>query len=183
MTHTRAQLFVVLVAIGIAAPVWAQGRTPHATSGAFGGEVGVFLPKQDGMTTGPALEGFYEYYPTARNSVRFGVGWANPKSAREDVDSMRQVRVGADLVHNWEGGSVHPYVGAGLGAYFLQRRDNGRDLGDSRTRLGGTILGGVELFTSRTFAVKGEGRYHIVSKANGYNPSGFAMTIGIKSYF
>lgn len=38
------------------------------------------------------------------------------------------------------------------------------------TKLGGTIFGGVEFFTSKTFAVKGEARYH-------------ALTIGVKSYF
>ena len=42
---------------------------------------------------------------------------------------------------------------------------------------------GLEFFTSNTFAVKGEARYHAVMKANGYNPSGLALTIGVKSYF
>ena len=75
------------------------------------------------------------------------------------------MRVGADLIHNWEGGKIHPFVGAGLGAYFLQPRDNGEDFGDGATKLGGTLLGGVEYFTSKTFSVKGEARYHIVSKS------------------
>jgi len=45
------------------------------------------------------------------------------------------------------------------------------------------LIGGVEFFTSNTFSVKGEARYHIVTKANGYNPSGLALTIGAKTYF
>jgi len=81
------------------------------------------------------------------------------------------------------GGAVHPFVGAGLGAYFLQHRDNGQDAGDGATKFGGAIFGGLEFFTSKTFAVKGEARYHVVTNWNGYNPSGLALTIGAKAYF
>jgi hypothetical protein len=41
----------------------------------------------------------------------------------------------------------------------------------------------VEFFTSKTFAVKGEARYDRVMKANGYDPSGLSLSIGVKSYF
>lgn len=181
----KAQLLTIgLTAIlSLPASVSAQGRMPHKDAGAFGGDVGVFLPKQNEMTTGPALEGFYEYYFTARDSVRVGAGWAYPKNeVRTDV-KVRQIRIGVDLLHNWEGGAVHPFVGAGLGTYFLQPRSNGTNLGDSATKLGGTILGGLEFFTSKTFSVKGEARYHVVTKSGDYNPSGLALTIGVKSYF
>ena len=180
----RARLLVVGVLVSfVAAPAWAQRRVPHKDSAAIGGEVGVFLPKQDGMNSGPALEGFYEYYYNARDSVRLGMGWANPGVDREEGDSVRHIRVAVDLLHNWEGGSVHPFFGAGLGTYFLQPRDNGANTGDSRTKFGGTLLGGVEFFASNTFSVKGEARYHIVLKADDYNPSGLALTIGAKTYF
>ena len=179
---SRLATFCVTVFICAATPAWAQ-RTPHRDMSAIGGDVGLFLPRQDGMTTGPALEGFFEHYLSARDSIRVNVGWANPKVDREQSDSMRQIRIGADLVHNWEGGAIHPFAGAGRGAYFLQARDNGRSVGDRRTRLGGNLLGGVEFFTSNRFSVKGEGRYHIVSKADGYDPSGLALSIGIKGYF
>jgi len=88
-----------------------------------------------------------------------------------------------DLIHNWEGGAVHPFVGAGIGTYFLQPRLNGTNLGDSATKVGATILGGLEFFTSNTFAVKGEARYNLVQKSGPYNPSGLSLTIGVKSYF
>ena len=180
----KARLFTLAVLVAmVAAPAWAQLRVPHEDSAAIGGDVGVFLPKQDGMDPGPVLEGFYEYYFDARDSVRMGVGWANPKLERESQDSMRQIRVAVDLLHNWEGGSIHPFVGAGLGTYFLQPRDNGHNAGDSKTKFGGTLIGGLEFFTSDTFSVKAEGRYHIVMKADGYNPSGLALTIGAKTYF
>lgn len=180
----RAQLLAVSVLVSfVAAPAWAQRRVPHKDSAAIGGEVGLFLPKQDGMNSGPALEGFYEYYYNARDSVRVGMGWANPGVEGRQGASVRHIRVAMDLLHNWEGGSIHPFLGAGLGAYFLQPRDSGTNTGDSRTRFGGTLIGGVEFFTSNTFSVKGEARYHIVLKADDDNPSGLALTIGAKTYF
>jgi hypothetical protein len=159
---------------------------PHAGAGGVGAEVGVFVPKDDAMTSGPSIGGFYEHYLTARDSVRLGAEWQNPKVDVEHADSIRQVRVGGDLVHNWEGGTVHPFVGVGLAGYFLQRRDNGTDFGDGATKLGGTLLAGAEFFASKTFSVKGEARYNVVSKVGSwgdYNPSGLALTIGVKSYF
>jgi len=181
----KAQLLIfgLAVVLGFPAAVSAQGRMPHKDAGAVGGEVGVFLPREEGMTTGPAIEGFYEYYLTARESLRVGAGWANPKQEANSDARMRQIRIAVDLLHNWEGGAIHPFVGAGLGTYFLQPRLNGTNLGDSATKLGGTILGGVEYFTSNTFSVKGEARYHIVTKSGLYDPSGLALTIGVKSYF
>ncbi|HYT68599.1 MAG TPA: outer membrane beta-barrel protein [Vicinamibacterales bacterium] len=180
----KAQLLGLTLIMGLVpAMAFAQGRMPHKGAAAIGGEVGVFLPKEDALTRGPALEGFYEYYLSARDSVRLGVGWANPKFEHEKSDSLRQIRVGVDLVHNWEGGQVHPFVGAGVGTYFLQFRDNGHNVGDSETKVGGTIFGGAEFFTSNTVSVKGEARYHIVSKINDFNPSGLALTFGVKSYF
>jgi hypothetical protein len=181
----KAQLLMCAVTMMLAAPVAAeaQARMPHKDAGAIGGEVGIFLPKDDALTTGPALEGFYEYYLTARESVRVGVGWLNPKWEPESSDSLRQIRLAVDFIHNWEGGPVHPFVGAGLGTYFVQFRDNGENAGDSDTKLGGTVFGGVEYFTSNTFSLKGEARYHIVGKTNAFNPSGLSLTFGVKSYF
>ena len=188
MTHLnfRSVAIVSTLVLCIAVPAQAQrreARNPHQGSSAVLGEVGLFLPTQDGMTTGPAVEGAYEYYLTARNSLRLGVGWANPKLDREHSDGTRQIRFGGDLIHNWEGGAVHPFVGAGAGSYFLQSIDNGNTIGPSNTRFGARLLGGVEYFTSRSFAIKGEGRYDAVMKANGYNPSGLTFSIGVKSYF
>jgi opacity protein-like surface antigen len=105
------------------------------------------------------------------------------KQSNDSLKSVREVLVGGDLIHNWEGGQIHPFVGAGLGAYFLQPRNNGSNDGSGSTQFGGSILGGIEFFTSKTIALKAEGRYHIVTKWNGYDPSGFSLTIGLKSYF
>jgi opacity family porin len=155
---------------------------PHAGANAVGAEVGAFIPNQDGMSHSAEVTGFFEPYLTARDSLRLAVGWADPKVETSNDQSTRQVRIGGEVIHNWEGGSVHPFVGAGLSAYFLKALAAGTD-GDTATRLGGTILGGAEFFASKTFSVKGEARYNVVSKWNGYDPSGLSLTIGVKSYF
>jgi hypothetical protein len=181
----RAQLFVLGMAAILCLPAHAaaQRRMPHQGAGALGGEVGVFAPRDGGMATGPAVAGFYETYIDARDSFRLGAEWQNPKVDGDDAHSVRQVRIGGDLIHNWEGGAVHPFLGAGLAAYFLQPRDNGSSVGDSATRFGGTLIGGAEFFASKTFSVKGEARYNVVSKWDAYDPSGLALTIGVKTYF
>ena len=95
-------------------------------------------------------------------------------STREDEDSLRQIRIGADLLYNWEHGAWHPYVGGGLGAHLLQEKDNGRDLGDGESKLGGSVLGGVEYFFTRDTVISGEARYQFVQDIRGVSPSGAA---------
>ena len=182
MRTTTQRLILSAVLLTLPEPSWAQ-RVPATNSAAVGGEVGVFLPREESLTTGPTLEGFYEYYMTPRNSLRMGVGWANPKFDSESSDSLRHIRVALDTVYNWEGGAIHPFVGAGIGVYFLQFRDNGHNLGDSESKLGGTLFGGAEFFTGRRTSVKAEARYHLVQNIGGFNPDGLALTIGLKQYF
>ena len=187
MTHTNVRSLALVGAsiLCVSTPALAQrreGRVPREGGSAVEGEVGLFMPRQDHDDRSQPWKGPTSTY-SARNSLRVGAGWANPKVDREKSDSTRQVRVGADLVHNWEGGAIHPFVGAGVGSYFLQPIDNGNSFGSSQTRVGGRLLGGVEFFTSKTFSVKGEARYDAVTKGNGYDPSGVTLSIGIKSYF
>lgn len=177
--------FCAVLAIVLAVPslALAQRRVPATESAAIGADVGLFLPREEALDMGPALEGFYEYYFAPRTSVRVGLGWANPEFDREEEDSLRYVRIATDVVYNWEGGAIHPFVGAGLGVYFLQLRDNGRNSGDSESKLGGTVFGGLEFFTTRSVSVKAEARYHLISDLDSLNPDGLALTIGIKKYF
>ena len=177
--------FCTALALVLAVPSLslAQRRVPAAESAAIGVDVGLFMPREEALDAGPNLEGFYEYYFAPRTSVRVGLGWANPEFDREEDDSLRYVRIATDVVYNWEGGAIHPFVGAGLGVYFLQLRDNGRNLGDSESKLGATIFGGAEFFTSRRVSVKAEARYHLISDLDSLNPDGLALTIGVKKYF
>ncbi|MBI2832886.1 MAG: outer membrane beta-barrel protein [Acidobacteria bacterium] len=172
----------VLVGIGFVSDAQAQ-RTPAAGMAAIGGDVGVFIP-DDEFDTAPTLSGFFEYYVTPRVSLRPTFGWADPSFEREEVDSLRQMRLTFNVQYNWERGGWHPFVGAGIGAYFLQEKDNEREFGPSHTKAGVNFGGGLEYFTSRTLAVKGEGLFHVVSDDNiPWDPSGFSLTIGLKKYF
>ena len=181
----KAQLFVLglIATLAVPATASAQRRMPHTDAGALGAEVGMFIPKQDGMGTSAEIAGFYEHYLSARDSVRAVFGWANPGVDSSTDQSVREIRVAGELIHNWEGGAVHPFLGAGLGAYFLQRHGANGNIDEGATKLGGTLIAGVEYFTSKTFSIKGEGRYNVVSDWNAYNPSGLTLTIGVKSYF
>jgi hypothetical protein len=182
--RTLIKVHFILTALLLTLPSSASAqRVPAADSGAVGGEVGWFIPRDDALEPGPSLEGFYEYYFSARQSFRLGLGWVRPKFDNDESRKLRYLRVPIDVVYNWEGGSVHPFVGAGIGIYFLQETVNGDDRGDSETKLGATLFGGVELFTSRTAALKLEARYHALGDVRGVNPDGLALSVGLKKYF
>jgi hypothetical protein len=129
------------------------------------------MPRQDGMTTGPAVDGSYEYYLTARNSLRIGAGWANPKFDREHSGS-RTVRIGlTSCTAGREAPSIRSSVQAPA-RKLLQGIDNGNrpepdEIWCKATRRPGNHL--------ETFAIKGEARYDAVQKANGYDPSECAL--------
>jgi hypothetical protein len=161
-------------------------RTPRTDSAAVGSEIGVFRPAADALDPSLSLDGFYEYYLSPRTSLRLGLGWTDPGDQRESDESLRYIRIGGDLIYNWEGGTIHPFVGAGLGVYILQPVEDGDDAGDSESKLGGVLLGGVELFTTNTVSVKGEVSYHLISNVESFrprNPDGLKLTIGLKKYF
>jgi Outer membrane protein beta-barrel domain len=179
---TFIRYFILTAAVAVLPTAAMAQRVPATDSGAILGEVGLLIPIDDRLSPGPALDGFYEYYFSPRNSVRVGFGWASAEFDDDERRSLRYLRVPVDLVYNWERGAIHPFVGAGLGIYFLQERFDGDDVGESETKLGGTFFGGVELFTSRTAAVKIEGRYHAISNTF-LNPDGFSLSVGLKKYF
>ena len=163
----------------------AQGRTPTTGSAAVGGDIGLFLPRADDLKSGLDVSGFYEYYFQPRISLRLGLGWMNPEydDDRDPDASVRFIRIGGDVIYNWERGSIHPFAGAGAGVYILQQKNNGENVGDSEGQFGINFLGGAEFFMNRTTAIKAEGRYHAVADAGGFNPDGLSLTIGLKKYF
>jgi hypothetical protein len=165
-------------------PAQAQRRQPAEGSLAVGGDIGVFIPTDELFGPSPAIEGHADFYVSPRLSVRFGVNWTDPSFDRESSDSLRQIRIGGDFLYNWERGKWHPFAGAGLAAHLLQHKDNGRSIGDGESKLGGALLGGIEYFTARTIALKGEARYQFVGETrNNFDPSGFVLLGGVKAYF
>lgn len=161
----------------------AQERAPHAGSTAVGVDVGAFVPTENQLDNALILSVLLEYYVTPRVSLRTDFGLTDPGFARESVDSLRQIPLRLDVNYNWEGGKWHPFVGAGVGAYFLQFKDNGQTLGESQTKPGFNLGGGVEYFTGRTVSLKGEARYHVIGNAAGLDPSGLVVTGGLKKYW
>src|SRR6516164_5717220 len=107
----KTHLFVsagALLAFVLALPsqAFAQRRMPHADANAIGADIGLFAPHQDGMGTGLDLEGFFEHYLTARDSLRVDFGWMKAQQNNDSNKSVREVNVAGDLVHNWEGGAI-----------------------------------------------------------------------------
>jgi hypothetical protein len=171
----------IIMAPGVAA---AQERAPHAGSTAVGADVGAFIPRDGQLDTALIVNALIEYYVTPRVSVRTDFGFTDPGFSRESTDSLRQIPLRFDVNYNWERGKWHPFVGAGAGAYFLQSKDNGQAIGDSETKAGFNLGGGIEYFTGRTVSLKGEARYHAIGKTRtGQDPSGFVFTGGLKKYW
>jgi Outer membrane protein beta-barrel domain len=158
-------------------------RVPNAGTVAAGIDVGAFIPTNDALANSALINVLYEYYATPRVSFRTGFGWSNPAFGSGPVDSLRQMPLKLDVNYNWEGGRWHPFIGTGVGAYFLQFRSNGSSIGETETRFGLNTGGGLEYFFNRNVALKGEGRYHAVTNARGQDPSGVALTAGLKTYF
>lgn len=181
---SRIHLIAALVTI-LTIPVLAsaQPRQPADGSVAAGGAVGAFLPSDDAFDNAPYFEGQIQFQFTPRVGVRFGVGFTDPDFTRESGDSLRQIRLGADLLYNWERGAWHPYVGAGFGAHLLQFKDNGSTIGDAESKVGGSVLGGIEYFFTRDAALTGEARYQFVGDIDGIGPSGLVLAGGVKKYF
>jgi opacity protein-like surface antigen len=151
---------------------------------AVGADVGAFIPRESQLDTALIVNALVEYYLTPRVSLRTDIGLTDPGFSRESSDSLRQIPLRLDVNYNWEGGKWHPFVGAGVGAYFIQFKDNGESLGGSDTEPGFNLGGGIEYFTGRTVSLKGEARYHIIGKTRaGQDASGLVFTGGIKKYW
>ena len=70
------------------------------------------------------------------------------------------------------------------GRYFLRLKHNGQSFGDTETKPGFNIGGGIEYFTGRTVSLKGEARYHVIGNTRtGMDPSGLVLTGGLKKYW
>ena len=181
----RRVLVVLVLASCISSPAIAQeSRTPHTGSTAVGVDVGAFVPKESALDPALIVNALLEWYVTPRVSLRTDLGLTDNGFARESADSLRQIPLRVNVNYNWEGGKWHPFVGAGVGAYFMRFKDNGQAFGETETKAGVNFGGGVEYFTSRTVSLKGEARYHVINETRtGQDPSGLVVTGGLKKYW
>ncbi|MGE3274853.1 MAG: outer membrane beta-barrel protein [Vicinamibacterales bacterium] len=170
------------VVLAAAAPSAAQS-VPEQGHVALGADIGLFAPTDDQFDNGLLADGFIEYYFTDRLSLRGGLAATSPAFVRGTDDSLRQFRLAADGIYNWEMGRIHPFAGGGLGLHLLQVKQNGEPIGESSTKLGISILGGIEYFLDTQWTLKAEGRFQWVDDPALVNPDGLALTVGVKRYF
>ena len=182
--HNSATALRVALAIGLLSlvpvPLAAQ---PRAGQVALGADVGVFFPADDQLASGLMADGFVEFYATPRLGLRAIVTAIRNGYDREDDDDERQLRLGFDVIYNWEGGNIHPFVGAGIATHFLRFYRDGDNQGPNDTKFGGNILGGAEFFVNPEWTVKLEARYQWVQDRPNLDPDGLGLLVGVKKYF
>jgi hypothetical protein len=161
---------------------------PAAGTWAIGGSLGVSLPADPSLDTGLDVAGTIEGYLTPRVSVRgqLGGAWWDI-TGRHFTGTVKPLYLDGNLVYNWEGGALHPYVTAGVGMYKYRSTESGVVDG-SDTKAGFNLGGGLEYFITRDATVTGEALYHKVGAfttplAVFTDGSFWSLSIGLKKYF
>ena len=184
MTIPFAWLIVALAA----APAAAQRRVPAAGVWAAGASIGATVPAESDVQNGLDVAGTLEGYLTPRVSVRAQVGatWWDI-AGRGFSGTVTPVFFDGNVVYNWEGGEIHPYVTAGIGAYRFHSSIDPH-LEGADTKVGVDIGGGIEYFFTRRAAITGELLYHKVdgfaSPVAAFGDGSFwSFAMGAKKYF
>jgi hypothetical protein len=189
MRPTTVLLAVGLIASIGASPAAAQrrGRVPDTGMAAIGGSIGASVPSDANLQNGVELAGSAEGYLTPRVSIRGQLGgtWWDI-TGRHFTGTFKPVFIDGNVVYNWEGGAIHPYVTGGFGLYhygFDIPAANGTD-----NRFGGDVGGGVEFFFRRHATLTGEVLYHAVttpaqSPLGGFESRFWTVSMGVKRYF
>jgi hypothetical protein len=189
MILKRVMLVLGLTAsIGVA-PAAAQGRSPVPNTGmvAIGGSIGASVPSEANFQNGPELAANVEGYLTPRLSVRGQLGsrWWDI-TGRNFTGTVKPFFIDGNVVYNWEGGVIHPYVTGGVGLYhygFDIPGANGTD-----NKFGADVGGGVEFFFRRYATLTGEVLYHGVttpvhSPVGNFESRFYTVRMGVKKYF
>jgi Outer membrane protein beta-barrel domain len=181
MTSSAIRL-VLLAALLTAVPTLASAQ-PLPGQVAAGGDIGLFVPSDEQLDAGWMADGFVEFYATRRVGFRpIVTAIRNGYELADDTDE-RQLRLGLDVIYNWEGGNIHPFLGAGIGIHFLRLYSNGDHVEPDDNNFGANVLGGLEVFLNRAWTVKFEGRYQWVEDRPHVDPDGFGLLVGLKRYF
>ena len=154
---------------------------------AIGGSAGVTTPHDPSLDNGLEVAGNVERYFTPRVSVRAQVAGSSwDVVGRHFTGTVTPLRVDGNVVYNWEGGAVHPYVTAGVGAYrYHSSLSATPDASD--TNAGLDLGGGVEYFLKGRAAVTVEALYHRVGAFNTplatFNDGSYwSIDFGLKGY-
>jgi hypothetical protein len=169
-----------------AAPAFAQ-RAPAAGMWAVGGSAGASLPTDPSLDKGLDVAASLEGYLTSRVSVRGQIGgsWWDIVG-RNFTGTVTPLHLDGNVLYNWEGGKVHPYVTTGVGMYRYRSTIAGAPDG-SDTHAGFNIGGGIEYFFTRRATFTAEALYHKVGAFNTpvttFNDGSFwSIDVGLKAY-
>lgn len=179
--------FVVGVVATIGARPAAAQQVPDTGMWAVGGSVGAAGPSDPSLQHGLEGAGNIEAYLAPRLSIRGQVGVTSwDIVGRNFSGTITPLYADANVVYNWEGGRIHPFVTGGVGVYHYHGSVTGaQDRSD--TKPGVNVGGGVEVFLNRSAALTGELQYHKVgafnSPATTFNDGSFwRFGVGAKVY-
>jgi hypothetical protein len=183
------RLIVTLSLLVVGAPqAYAQRRVPAAGMWGLGGSIGAGVPSDPSLANGLEVAGNLERYVTPRVSIRGQLGgmWSDIVG-RHFTGTMKPVILDGNVVYNWEGGVLHPFVTGGGGLYFYRSSITGAPA-MTDTRPGFDFGGGLELFYIRRTTMTAEALYHVVSQVDTplttFNQGQFwTFGVGVKRYF
>ena len=184
----------VLVAFGVTS-AGAQSRrdvagpVPAPGMIGVGASIGAAPPLEASFTNGLNLTGNIEGYLTRRVSVRGQVSGAFwDITGRGFTGTVRPVAFDGNVVYNFEGGKIHPFLTGGVGLYHYRFEENPTT--GSANKFGLNAGGGMEYFFHRHATATAEVLYHgitsgsVTSPATTYDdPSYWTFTAGLKKYF
>ncbi len=163
-------------------------RAPAPGMIGVGASIGADIPQDASLDKGLDVAGTVEGYLTSRVSVRGQVGaaWWDIVGHRF-TGTVKPVYFDANLVYNWEGGAIHPYVTAGVGAYKFRSSESGAPDG-SDTKAGFNVGGGAEFFFTPRATFTAEALFHKVdgfaTPLAGFGDGSFwRLALGMKAYF
>jgi hypothetical protein len=194
MRTTLASFVAAVALVGLVATQAAAqdrgGRGPVPAPGmvAIGGSIGAAPPSDPSFTDGLALTGNIEGYLSRRVSIRGqvdGAWW--DITGRGFTGTVRPMAFDGNVVYNFEGGRIHPFLTGGVGLYHY--RFNEVPTAGSADKPGVDVGAGVEYFVHRRTTVTGEFLYHdvaepVTSPVTTYNLTHYwTFTAGLKKYF
>jgi hypothetical protein len=172
----RQRLCLFLFASVLCPALAAAQRMPQAGGLSAWGALGFVAPSDEVNDNTVGGSGGVDYYLTRAFSVGAGAGFW-----KADSDLPGDSRVGyftGLATFNWERGKFHPFVQGGAGVYRLDYPG-----GSTENKFGFFGGGGLDVFITRTVAVEGALRYHLVSDVRGIDGDFFEALGGVKFYF
>jgi opacity protein-like surface antigen len=163
-------------------------RVPAEDMWAAGFSTGAAGPSDPSLEKGFELVGTLERYLTPRVSIRGQLGGSSwGITGRNFGGTVSPFFVDGNVVYNWEGGALHPFVTGGVGLYRFHASETAtQDRTD--TKPGVNVGGGLEYFLNRLTTVTTELDYHKIGDVNTplatFNDGSFwRFGVGLKRYW